>query len=198
MKKDNLIITIGRENGSGGRYIGEKIASDLGIKCYNNELLEEAARECDIDFNELQKNDEKKPNRLLYFGGQSVPTNVFNKESNFIRRLATRESCVIIGRCSNVVLSDFSNVVNVFVHAPIEYRIERYCKRNNVNAIDALKRINKEDKERANYYNFYTSGIWGDSKSYNLSIDTSKTGIDGAVLLIKNYIEITSKNKDGI
>lgn len=198
MKTDNLIITIGRENGSGGRYIGEKLAKKLGIKCYNNELLIETAKECNINLVDLQKNDEKKPNPLLYFGGQSVPSNLFAEESEFIRKLAAKESCVIIGRCSNIILNDFTNVVNVFVHAPIESRIERYCRRNNVNAIEALKRINKEDKERANYYNFYTSGIWGDSKSYNLLIDTSKTGIDGAVELINDYIEIVSKNKGGI
>ena len=164
MKK--IVITIGRENGSGGRYIGELLAKKLGIKCYNDELLEETAKKYNIDLSYLKKTDEKKPNNLMY----SV--------------------------LCNYILSDLENVINIFVYAPLGARIERYARRNNVDVIKAEKMITREDKQRANYYNFYTSQIWGEAKGYNLSIDTSKTGIEGAVKLIEDYINIVNSNDD--
>lgn len=193
MKK--IVITIGRENGSGGRYIGELLAKKLGIKCYNDELLEETAKKYNIDLSYLKKTDEKKPNNLMSFGGQNIPLEAFNKEALLIKQLAN-ESCIIIGRCSNYILSDLENVINIFVHAPLGARIERYARRNNVDVIKAEKMITREDKQRANYYNFYTSQIWGEAKGYNLSIDTSKTGIEGAVKLIEDYINIVKSNDD--
>lgn len=193
MKK--IVITIGRENGSGGRYIGELLAKKLGIKCYNDELLEETAKKYNIDLSYLKKTDEKKPNNLMYFGGQNIPLDTFNKEALLIKQLAN-ESCIIIGRCSNYILSDLENVINIFVYAPLGARIERYARRNNVDVIKAEKMITREDKQRANYYNFYTSQIWGEAKGYNLSIDTSKTGIEGAVKLIEDYINIVNSNDD--
>lgn len=192
MKK--IIITIGRENGSGGRYVGELLAKKLGIKCYNDELLIETAKKYNLDLSHLKKTDEKTPYNFVFYGGQTVPSELFQKEANFIKELASKESCIIIGRCSNYILSDFENVINVFIHAPLGSRIERYANRNGVDVIKAEKIITKEDKERANYYNFYTSQIWGEANSYNLSIDTSKTGIDGAVKLIEDYIKIVDDN----
>lgn len=131
----------------------------------------------------------------MYFGGQNIPLDTFNKEALLIKQLAN-ESCIIIGRCSNYILSDLENVINIFVHAPLGARIERYARRNNVDVIKAEKMITREDKQRANYYNFYTSQIWGEAKGYNLSIDTSKTGIEGAVKLIEDYINIVNSNDD--
>lgn len=189
-----IIITIGRENGSGGRYIGEKLAKDLGINCYNDELITETAKEYKNNLNYVQKNDEKPPESTFYFGGQPIPAKIFEEQSSIIRKIAKNESCVFIGRASDYVLKDYTDVINVFVYAPLGSRIERYSRRNNISIIEAEKMITKQDKKRASYYKFYTNQTWGAAKNYNICIDTSKVGIDGAVQLIKDYISLNTKN----
>ena len=190
------IITIGRENGSGGRYIGEKLAQKLGINCYNNELISEIAKKYNSDLNYVEKNDEQPPEGTFYFGGQPIPAKVFEEQSSLIREIAQKESCVFIGRASDYVLKDFDNVINVFVHAPLTSRIERYSRRNNISMVEAEKEITKQDKKRASFYKFYTNQIWGEAKNYNICIDTSKVGIDGAVQLIENYMTLNNMNND--
>lgn len=191
-----IIITIGRENGSGGRYIGEKLAQKLGINCYNDELISEIVKKYNSNLNYVKKNDENPPESKFYFGGQPIPAKVFEEQSALIREIAKKESCVFIGRASDYVLKDFDNVVNVFVHAPLGSRIERYSRRNNISIIEAEKEITKRDKKRASFYKFYTNQIWGEAKNYNICIDTSKVGIDGAVQLIENYMNLNSMNND--
>lgn len=193
---ENLIITIGRENGSGGRYIGEKLAKDLGINCYNDELITETAKNYNANLKYVQKNDEQPPESTFYFGGQPIPAKIFEEQSSLIRKIAQKESCVFIGRASDYVLKDYKNVVNVFVNAPLGSRIERYSRRNNISIIEAEKAITKQDKKRASFYKFYTNQTWGAAKNYNICIDTSKVGIDGAVELIKNYIKLNNANND--
>ncbi|MBQ9659472.1 MAG: cytidylate kinase-like family protein [Clostridia bacterium] len=190
------IITIGRENGSGGRYIGEKLAQKLGINCYNNELISEIAKKYNSDLNYVEKNDEQPPEGTFYFGGQPIPAKVFEEQSSLIREIAQKESCVFIGRASDYVLKDFDNVINVFVHAPLTSRIERYSRRNNISMVEAEKEITKQDKKRASFYKFYTNQIWGEAKNYHICIDTSKVGIDGAVQLIENYMTLNNMNND--
>ena len=124
---------------------------------------------------------------------QPLSMQIFIAQCNTIKTIAKKESCVFVGRCSNYVLRDFDNVINVFVHSPIDLRIERIEKRKNLPADKALDLIIKTDKKRATYYNYYTDLKWSASQSYNLCIDTSKTGIDGAVELIKKYKEIVTK-----
>lgn len=192
---NNLVITIGRENGSGGKYIGEKLAKELGLHCYDYSLLKKAAEEFNENINTIKKTDEKRPKSLFAFGGQTIPAKQFSESSSIILELANRKSCVFIGRASDYVLRNHSNVINIFIHAPLEYRINRYSNRKGISKEEAEKLIKKNDKERANFYKFYTNQIWGDSKNYNLSIDTSKVGIDGAIELIKNYISLTQKEE---
>lgn len=194
--KNNLIITIGRENGSGGKYIGEKLALDLGIKCYDEKLITKTAERFNKDIKYVEKNDEKPPEGIFYFGGQPIPTKVFEEQSTLIKKIASEESCVFIGMASSYVLRDYDNVINVFIHAPLGSRIERYSRRNNVTVMEAEKAIKIKDKKRSEYYKFYTSQNWGEASNYNLSIDTSKVGIDGAVKIIKNYISLM--NNDNI
>ena len=190
------IITIGRENGSGGRYIGEKLAQKLGINCYNNELISEITKKYSSDLNYVEKNDEQPPEGAFYFGGQPIPAKVFEEQSSLIREIARKESCIFIGRASDYVLKDFDNVINVFVHAPLASRIERYSRRNNISAVEAEKEITKQDKKRSSFYKFYTNQIWGEAKNYHICIDTSKVGIDGAVQLIENYMTLNTMNND--
>lgn len=191
---ERIIITIGRENGSGGRYIGEKLAKELGINCYNDELIIETVEKYNTSLKYVEKNDEKPPESTFYFGGQPIPAKVFEEQSVIIKRIAKEESCVFIGRASDYVLKDFKNVINVFVFAPLNSRIERYSRRNNISEREAKRAIMQQDKERATYYKFYTNQSWGDAKNYNICIDTSKVGIDGAVQLILNYIELNTNN----
>jgi len=189
MSKDNFIITIGRENGSGGRYIGERLAQELGIACYDSELITETAKKYSMDKKFVEKHDEKRPNGVLYFGGQSIPMTLFAEQSAVIKEIAEREACVFIGRASDYVLRGYANVVNIFIHAPLPARVERFCRRKGVDASEAEKTILKEDKERANYYRYYTNQTWGAAKNYHISIDTSIMGVEGTVEMIKTYIE---------
>lgn len=194
MKK--VIITIGRQYGSGGRMIGQKVAEDLGIKCYNSELLIEAAKESGLCKEIFEKNDEKPISALLSFSAGKydageMPLNhkVFLAQMQAIRKIAERESCVIVGRCADYVLRERDDVVNVFIHAPFEDRVQRVIDRDDVLPGKAEKRVKRIDKERANYYNFYSTKRWGASDSYHICLDSSKFGIDGCAKIIESLIK---------
>ncbi len=208
---DNLVITIGREFGSGGREIGLKLAAELGIKCYDKELLELAAKESGLCPEIMQNHDEKPTNSFLYslvmdtysMGYSSatlldMPINhkVFLAQFDTIKKLADNESCVIVGRCADYALEDYPNVVSVFIKAPLSARVSRIMERNNINEDKAFELIAKRDKKRLNYYNYYSSKKWGEAKSYDLCIDSSEVGIDGAITVIKAFIEAKNKKKN--
>ena len=205
---NNLVITIGREYGSGGREIGKKLAEKLGVKCYDRELLERAAKESGICEELFFNHDEKPTNSFLYslvmdtyaFGHSAnieMPLNqkVFLAQFDTIKKIAKEESCVIVGRCADYVLEDFENVINVFISAPVDYRAQNISKRRDVTVGKAKEIILKTDKKRSSYYNYYTNKRWGDTRSYNLCIDSSKLGVDGCVYLLLSYIEINQKSK---
>ena len=194
MKK--VIITIGRSYGSGGRLIGQKIAEDLGIKCYNNELLAEAAKESGLCTEVFEKIEEKPVSTFLYFqtgkydsGEMPLNHKVFLAQMQTIRKIADRESCVIVGRCADYVLKDYDNVINVFITAPTEDRIQRIIDRDGIAPGKAEKKIKKVDKERAAYYNFYSTKRWGVAETYDICLDSSKFGIDGCVKIIESLIK---------
>jgi cytidylate kinase len=207
----NKIYTIGREYGSGGREVGEKLAERLGIKCYDKELLQRAAKESGFCEEIFENHDEKPTNSFLYSlvmdtysvsGYTSTPFldmplnhKVFLAQFDAIKKLAEAESCVIVGRCADYALADNPDCLNVFIHAPIENRIRTVSKRNNLTENKAKDTIQKQDKQRASYYNYYTSKKWGDSSSYNLSLDSSKLGIDGCVEMILKYRELMDANR---
>lgn len=189
---NHIVITIGREYGSGGRLVGKKLAEALNIPFYDKELIEKAASEGHFAQELVEKNDEKPNgflNSLAISQNYTLPLNqqIFLAQFSVIRRLAENESCVIIGRCADYVLEDKSEVVNVFIHAPIEKRKERIIKYYNVEEEKALETIKKIDKSRAKYYNYFTDKEWGKAKGYHLSIDSS-IGIDETVEVIKAYV----------
>ena len=193
MKK--TIITIGRSDGSGGRLIGQKIAEDLGIKCYNSELLVEAAKESGLGPEVFARNDEKPISAFLSFSATKydsgeMPLNhkVFLAQMQAIKKIAERESCVIVGRCADYVLRNNDNVINVFITAPIEDRIQRAIERDGIVPGKAEKRVKRIDKERASYYNFYSTKKWGACESYDICLDSSKFGIDGCVKIIESLL----------
>lgn len=189
-----FVITIGRQYGSGGRFIGKKLAEMLGVNFYDNELIAAASVQSGLSKAVLDNYDEKKDG---FFSGvvpstfgadMSLSQKVFLAQFETIKSIADRESCVIVGRCADYVLRENKNVVNVFITAPLEARIERAEKYYNLDSKKAKETIIKMDKKRASYYNFYSDKKWGKADSYNLTIDSS-IGIDAACEIIKLYVE---------
>lgn len=202
----NQIYTIGREFGSNGRFVGEELAKRLGIKMYDKELLQQAAKDSGFCEEIFENHDEKPTNSFLYslvmdtysangyttasFLDMPLNHKVFLAQFETIKKIAERESCVILGRCADYALADFDDVINVFVKADMSYRIKSTAKRLNITETKAKDMVLKQDKQRASYYNYYTSKKWGDSKSYDLCLDSSKLGIDGCVDMILKFREI--------
>ena len=207
----NKIYTIGREFGSGGREVGEKLAQKLGIKLYDKELLQQAAKDSGFCEEIFENHDERPTNSFLYSlvmdtytGGNysaapflDMPLNhkVFLAQFETIKKIAEKESCVIVGRCADYALSDNPDCINVFIHADMDIRIKNVSKNLNITENKARDIINKTDKQRASYYNYYTSKKWGDSKSYNLSLDAGKLGTDNCVEMILKFRELMDAMK---
>lgn len=208
----NKIYTIGREFGSGGKQVGEKLAERLGIKLYDKELLQQAAKDSGFCEEIFENHDEKPTNSFLYslvmdtysVSGYSaapfldMPLNhkVFLAQFETIKKIAEQESCVIVGRCADYALAENPDCINVFIHADMDFRIKNICKKLDVTDNKARDIINKTDKQRASYYNYYTSKKWGDAKSYNLSLDAGKLGIDNCVEMILKYRELMDNMKN--
>ena len=201
MAKDT-IITIGRQCGSGGREVGIALSKDLEIPYYDKELLKRAAKESGLCEEVFEKFDEKPTSSLLYSivmdpyslgisaNGIDMPINhkVFLAAFDTIKKVADEGPCVMIGRCADYALSDYKNVVNFFLFAPLEERIKRVSERKGITPEKAKDYIQKTEKQRASYYNYYTTKKWGATTSYNFCLDTSILGIDGMVELIKNIV----------
>ena len=201
----NRIITIGRQFGSNGRLIGQKVAEKMGVTCYDKQLIKEAAKESGLWEDLLENLDEKPTNSFLYsvvmdpysFAysidnssyGMNLNQKAFMATYNTIRKIAEENSCVFIGSCADYVLRDFDDVLNVFIYAPLDVRIKNVCDRYpDLNEKKAKEQITKEDKARASYYNFYTSNKWGHIESYDLCINTAKIDVDAAAdMIIDTY-----------
>ncbi len=200
-----MVITIGREYGSGGKYIGERLAEELKFKFYDKEILERLSKEENIDIELLKNSDETNKNSFWYtlamasmFTSDSVNSltelpmsdKYFVQVSKLIEKIAKEDNSIIIGRCSNIILKETPNIVNVFVYASSqEFKIKRKIEYAGMDEKKAIKMMQKKDKERATYYHYYTNEKWGDRSGYDLLIDTSKIGIDGTINLIKEYIK---------
>lgn len=207
----NFVITIGREFGSNGKMIGEKTAEKLGIKCYDKELLSRAAKESGFCEEILENNDEKPTNSFLYslvmdtysmnhyatapFLDMPLNQKVFLAQYEAIQKIANEESCVIVGRCADYALHNQDNCLNVFIHADKDARIQEVCRRLDLSVNKAKDMIQKQDKQRASYYNYYSNKKWGDSRNYHLTLDSSVLGIDGCVEMILKYRELMLTNK---
>lgn len=200
----NKIITIGRQFASEGSEIGKKLSELTGIPCYDREALVAIAEEHGIPAETFLKADEQATSSFLYSLAMSsysgniahygmndhiMTDRVFNIQSAEMKKLAERGDCIFIGRCADDVLSDCKGLLKIFIHAPIENRINTLLRHGEKDAASAEKRINKADKKRASYYNFYTGKGWGDPKNYNMNIDSSVLGIDGTAKLIKYLID---------
>lgn len=200
---ERTIITIGRQFGSGGHEVGEKLAETLGIPFYDKELLELAAERSGISREVIESYDEMPTNSLLYslsmgnygMGGGgpfNMPLNhqVFLAQFDAIQKLSEQGACVIVGRCADYALHKYPHLVNVFVHAELQKRIERITKLYGLSEKEAAERIMKTDKKRATYHNFYATKKWGSCDSYHLTVDSGAVGIDGAVKIIRDFADI--------
>ena len=197
--KDHLIVTIGREFGSGGREIGELLAKKMGVKCYDKLLLKMAAEESGLNEKLFEINDEQIVNTIMtslmshsYFGStgnfQPMLVQLFLAQFNAIKSLEYKEPCVIIGRCADDVLKNYPHKLRVFISADKEKKIERVMERHECSSKEAEKMIAKTDKNRARYYNYFASGEWGDAKNYDLCLNSSVLGIEGTVEVILEYV----------
>ena len=202
---DNVVITIARQYGSGGKTIGEMLADRMRVHFYNKELMKLASEDSGISEALFVNADEKVKNTRLFkiaqnvYSGELIPPesddftstdNLFNYQAKIIRKLAEEESCVIVGRCADFVLKDYDNVLSVFVHAPHDFCMEQAAKKHSMSAKELDKFIQKTDKHRAEYYKYHTGREWTDARNYDLCLDSSKLGFERCVEEIIAYMKV--------
>ena len=201
-----IIYTIGREFGSGGRDVGRKLAEKLEIPYYDKELLTRAAAESGLCEEIFHMQDEKPTSSFLYslvtdtnsftnyhgntYMDMPLSQKVFLAQFDTIKRIAAEGSCVIVGRCADYALSEEPSCINAFIYADKSYRIKRVAHDLGISESKAKDMVNRTDKERASYYNFYTNKKWGDSRSYDLALNSGKLGIDGCVDMLIRFADI--------
>lgn len=207
----NHVYTIGREFGSLGQAVGEKLAERLGIKFYDKELLQQAAKDSGFCEEIFENHDEKPTNSFLYslvmdtysaatysaapFLDMPLNHKVFLAQFDTIKKIAEQESCVIVGRCADYALANYPDVINIFVHADLDDRVKLISKRQDITENKAKELIQKTDKQRASYYNYYTCKKWGDSRSYDLTLNTSKISVDDCVDMILDFRKYMDNKK---
>ena len=198
---EKIIINIGRQFSSGGRYISKILCEEFGCSYFDKEILDLAAKESGFSPDVFKKSDEKKSfiHTLFHLHAPMLSddnfyNNKFSEESLFkfqcdaIRKAASQGSCLFIGRCADYVLRDEPNTVSIFLAADMEDRISRTMERYNMDEESARKTISKKDSTRASYYNYYTGKKWGAAESYDLCINTSIFGLDETAKFIADWI----------
>ena len=183
---EKRIITISREFGSGGRFIGEEVAKKLGISYYDKDIIGQIAEQSGFSPEYIRENAELSPKKGLFayafsgrdITGKSVEDMVYEAQRNVILKIAEKESCVIIGRNADFILKDREDVLNVFIHGDMPEKVQRIWKLYNVAEADAAKMITETDKRRRTNYNFYTDQKWGMAKNYTLSLNSSQLGYE--------------------
>ena len=206
----NTIITIGRQFGSAGREIGEKVAEHFQIKCYDKELLTRAAKESGYCEEMLESHDERPTSSFLYnlvmdtysFGYDTssyvdmpISHKIFLAQFDTIKKIAQEGPCVIVGRCADYALSDYDNCIHLFIYGEEDVKKKRIMEKYNLSEQKAKDMMVKKDKQRQSYYNYYSSKKWGRADSYDLCINSSLLGFDGTVKLIIQAIEDFEKLK---
>lgn len=197
--KENLIITISRQYGSGGREIGRRLAERLGIPYYDKELIILAAERSGYARSLFEEADQKASNSMIFslmraesmVNSYDLPLNdkIYLIQSGVIQQVARQGSCVIVGRCADYVLQDRFPCVNVFIHAALQKRMDRAVKVYGLSPDDVQSVLLKTDKRRETYYNYYTGRKFGDARNYTLSLDSLGVGIENAVRVMADYVE---------
>ncbi len=189
-----LIISVGREYGSGGHEIAEKLANHYGIQLLDHNLLDEIAAKKNVKMDHLRTLDEKHKNPLssrTVRGYSSSPEeNLLYLQFDYLRDKADAgDSFVIVGRCSETILKQYESMISIFILADREKRIERIMRLYHLSESDAAKKICEKDTSRRRYHNSFCVGKWGDCRNYDVSLNSSKLGIDGSVKLLTEYID---------
>ena len=191
------IITISREFGSGGRFIGEEVAKKLGIKYYDKDIIGQIAEQSGFSPEYIQENAELSPKQGLFayafagrdITGKSVEDMVYEAQRKVIMEIAEKESCVIIGRNADFILKDRDDVLNVFIHGAESEKVKRICKLYHVTETDAIKMMTDIDKRRMTNYRFYTDQKWGMAGNYTLSLNSSQLGYDRCEQIVIECME---------
>ena len=202
MENKKIIINVGRQIGSGGHIIAERLAEDFGCKCYDRELLNLAAKESGFSEKFFEQNDEQKGffqslfhTHLPFLSDNNFYHNDFSQEglykfqSDAIKKAADEGSCVFVGRTADYVLREYENVVNVFITADMEDRVRAVSGRRGITPEAARKYIESHEDERASYYNYYTGKKWGHSESYDLCVNSSHLGLEETERFIAEFIK---------
>lgn len=206
MEKTGCIISLGRKYGAGGREIGQLLADKLGIRYLDKELLRMVSEQSGIGESFFHVADERPGDNLLYRivknmtpkdGKPTVGSGLFNDENLFrfqsevLRQVAdTGESCIVVGRCADYILRDYPHLVTIFIHADQESRIARIIRRTAYKETEAQKVMKRIDKERRDYYHYYTGRTWGEMSQYDLCLDSGKLGAGKCAELIIDYIRL--------
>jgi cytidylate kinase len=197
------IVTISRQCGSGGRYIGEKLAKELGVVCYDEKLLDMVAKESGFALDFVEEKGERITGSLLFNiassltyasnvfsgNGMSLQDEIYFIQNRIIKEIAERESCVIVGRSADYVLRERDDCLNVFIHADEKSKLERAVKYYHMPEKDAPSILKKNDRARYNHYKYYTDGDWGQAFNYDLCLNSGIFGIDGCVKMIRDAME---------
>lgn len=204
MKKK--IVTISRQYGSGGRYIGENLAKAMGVPCYDEKLIDMVAKESGFAQSFVAEKGERMTGSLLFniasslsFANNVFSTNngvtlqdeIYFTQNRIIKELADKEPCVIVGRCADYILREREDCLNVFIFADNESKIERAEKYFNITREEAPAVLKKKDKARANHYKYYTDQEWGMASNYDLCLNSGLIGIEGCVKAIQQVLELT-------
>ncbi|MCL2864374.1 MAG: cytidylate kinase-like family protein [Lachnospiraceae bacterium] len=201
----NMVVTIARQYGSGGKTIGEMLANDLGIPCYGRQIIKFASEDSGISEQIFSRFDEKldmslfkKLTKNIYSGRLLSPEssgfvsdqNLFNYQAKIIKSMAEEGSCIIIGRCADFVLRDYENVASVFVHADEDFLMEMAMERNSMTEREMKRYIEKVNRHRSDFYRHYTGCDWSDARNYDLCLNSGKLGFARCVEEIKSYLKI--------
>ena len=191
-----MIISIGRQHGSGGREIARLLAQELGIKCYDKEIVDEAAKHSDFSRDLINAYDEKRMNAfMLHAGGYGLNENfrlnmqVVSAQFDAIREIASKGDCIFVGRCADYILRDRSDLVSVFILGDMDERLKCLERRQGLDEAAARKKIKEVDKDRSSFYKYYSDQVWGDAQNYDLCINSSRLGVEGTVKVIMDYIK---------
>lgn len=201
---EKKIVTISRQYGSGGRFIGQQLAKELGVPCYDQKIIDMVAKESGFASDYIEEKGERITGSLLFNiassltyattvlsgNGTSLQDEIYFMQNRIIKDLAEKGPCVIVGRCADYILRERQDCLNVFIHADQNTKIQRAVTYFNIEEKDAPAILKKRDKARANHYKYYTDQEWGLVSNYDLALNSGVLGVEGCVKIIKNVLEL--------
>ena len=191
-----MIITIGRQHGSSGREIARLLAEKLNYKCYDKEIVDEAANHSDFSRDLIDAFDEKRMSAfILHAGGYGLNENfrlnmqVVSAQFEAMRNIAEKGNCIFVGRCADYILRDHDDLISVFILGDMDERLKCLERRQGLDEVEARKKIKEVDKDRSSFYRYYSDQTWGDAQNYDMCVNRSKLGVEGTVQVILDYIK---------